>query len=134
MINEQSGIILFDGYCNLCNGFVRFIIRHDPKALFKFASLQSVKGRTLLEEHGIKDYSGNSIVYIQSEKCYFKSKAALLIIRKLNYPFKLLYFGIILPHFLSDGIYNLVAKYRYRLFGRKDQCMIPEESILNRFL
>ena len=134
MINEQSSIILFDGYCNLCNGFVRFIIRHDKKGLFLYTPLQSEKGIILLEQYGQSNYAGNSIVYIHRKKCYFRSDAALWILKELNYPYKLLYAGKILPRPFRDGLYNLIARYRYRLFGKSKQCMLPDNSIRNRFI
>ena len=127
-------IILFDGVCNLCNGVVRFIIRNDKKGRFRFASLQSDKGKILLKKHGMVENQMNTIVYIRTDMVYVQSDAAMEIAKDLGYPWKILYGFVILPGFIRDGIYNLIARNRYRIFGKKESCMVADESVKWRFL
>ena len=134
MINEKFDIILFDGVCNLCNNVIRFIIRFDKLQRFRFVSLQSANGKMLLKDRGITDENINSIIFIHKEKVFFKSAAALNILYNMGYPWRLLYVFILLPTFVRDGIYMVIARNRYRVFGKKDVCMIPDEKIKERFL
>jgi len=134
MINEEYDIILFDGVCNLCNNLIRFIIRFDNRQTFRFVSLQSDKGKLLLKARGISDININSIIYFNKERVFFKSDAALNILYNMGYPWRLLYAFIILPLFVRDGIYNLIARNRYLIFGQKNECMIPDDKIKGRFL
>jgi predicted DCC family thiol-disulfide oxidoreductase YuxK len=125
-------IILFDGVCNLCNSSVRFIIKRDPNGHFKFASLQSETGQMLVS-HGINTEI-DSIVVIENEKVYVKSSAALRICRKLNGYWRFLTILKFLPPFLRDFFYDIVAKNRYKWFGKKASCMIPTKEMKKRFL
>jgi len=134
MINEEYDIILFDGVCNLCNNLIRFIIRFDNRQTFRFVSLQSDKGKLLLKARGISDININSIIYFNKERVFFKSDAALNILYNMGYPWRLLYAFIIFPLFVRDGIYNLIARNRYLIFGQKNECMIPDDKIKGRFL
>ncbi|MFC5283586.1 thiol-disulfide oxidoreductase DCC family protein [Pedobacter alpinus] len=130
---EQHGIILFDGVCNLCDGFVQRIIAADTKDYFRFASLQSDVAKDLLKNHpNLQDFK--SIVYIENEKVYTKSSAAIKISSHLGFTWKILQMGYILPAFLRDGIYNIIAKNRYKWFGKKDQCMVPTPELRAKFL
>jgi predicted DCC family thiol-disulfide oxidoreductase YuxK len=126
-------IILFDGICNLCNHSVQFIVKRDPAGIFKFASFQSGAGEKLLKEHGFKGEI-NSFILIEQGKVYQKSSAALRVAGKLHGPWKLLVLFQIIPPFLRDLIYDLVAKNRYRWFGKKDSCMLPSPDLKKRFL
>ena len=134
MINERYDIILFDGVCNLCNGFVKFIIRYDEKGLFKLASLQSMEAKMLLQKNGLANFTNNYIFYISDDKVYFKSTAVLEIFKRLGYPWKAIYMFIISPQFLRDTLYNVIARNRYSIFGKRNQCMIPNDNIKDRFL
>ena len=126
-------IVLFDGVCNYCNAMVNFSIRHDPEKKFKYATLQSDIGQRLLAEHGIgKDV--DSVILIEDGKAYMHSTAGLRIVRKMSGIYSLCYVFIIVPAFIRDWAYELFAKYRYRLFGRTDTCMIPTPDIRERFL
>lgn len=138
-MQEETHIILFDGVCNLCNGAVQFVIKRDPKKIFKFASLQSDVGQSLLKQFGLP-YQGihsnalQSFVYIQNGKCYIRSSAALHVARKLKGAWKLLYIFMIVPKFIRDFVYNTIAKNRYKMFGKKESCMIPSPDIKAQFL
>lgn len=127
-------IILFDGVCNLCNMAVRFVIRHDPKAVFKFASLQSETGQTLLKNYKLPLNNFNSFILIEKNKAYTKSSAALKVSRLLKGPVKFLYIFNIVPVFIRDGVYNFISKKRYQWFGKKNECMRPSPTLALRFL
>ena len=127
-------IVLFDGVCNLCNGAVQFIIRHDKKNIFMFASLQSEVGRKILEQYNFPLDELNSFILIENNKAYTRSTGALRIAKKLNGLWPLLYGFIIIPKFIRDSIYNWVAGNRYKWFGKKDACMIPTPELKARFL
>lgn len=131
---KDKSIILFDGVCNLCNSAVNFIIKHDQKEHFLFASLQSdVAKEILLQFHSEKtDFS--SIILIENNIIYDKSKAALLISKQLNGGYKLIYYLIIIPKFIRDFVYKYIANNRYKWFGKQKSCMIPSLEIKNRFL
>lgn len=127
-------VVLFDGVCNLCNNSVQFIIKRDKKRLFRFASLQGKAGQELLEKHHLPTDDFNSFVLIEGEKPYTRSAAALKIARHLGGGWRLLYSLMIIPRFIRDAVYNLIAKNRYKWFGKKDECMIPTPELRERFL
>ena len=127
-------VILFDGVCNLCNGFVQFIIQQDPSGKFKFASLQSAYAREKLAGAAINQSNLDTVVFLHDGKLYTKSTAALKIARHLGNGWSLLYPLVYLPKFFRDGIYNLIAKNRYKWFGRQESCMLPSPDLSSRFL
>ena len=126
--------MLFDGVCNLCNGAVNFIIDHDPKSKFKFAALQSDFGQEQLQLLGFDQKEFDSLVLLSKGKVYKKSSAALRIAKKLSGLYPLLYGFIILPSFIRDGVYNIIAKNRYKWFGKQDACRIPTPDLKARFV
>src|SRR5215204_7510095 len=117
----MSAIILFDGVCNFCNSSVNFIIERDREGYFKFAPLQSEIGEKLLRENGVDKIETDSVVLIEDDKVYTHSTAALRVARKLEGGWKWFYAFIYMPRFIRDGAYKLFARYRYRLFGKKDE-------------
>lgn len=127
-------VILFDGVCNLCNGFVQFIIKRDAEGKFRFASLQSDYAKNQLSSTEINKTNLNTVVLIYQNKIYTKSTAALKIAKLLNNGWTLLYPLIFLPKFLRDGVYNLIAKNRYKWFGKQESCMLPSPDLKSRFL
>jgi predicted DCC family thiol-disulfide oxidoreductase YuxK len=116
-------VILFDGVCNLCNGAVQWIIRHDPGGIFHFGTLQSRQVQRL-----------ESIVLIDGRREYRRSRAFLHILRRLPRLKWLAYFGAAIPESIRDEVYDWVAGNRYRWFGRQDQCMMPTPEISARFI
>jgi len=126
--------ILFDGVCNLCNGFVVFVIKRDPDAKFKFASLQSDEGEELQREFGMLQKEIKTMVLVDNDKYYLKSGAVLKILKELNGLWPILYYLIYIPRPIRDFVYDVVAKNRYRWFGRQDQCMVPTPDLKKRFL
>lgn len=133
MSDKAKKIILFDGVCNLCNGVVQFIIRHDKNDQFRFASLQGEEGRLYLSKFNITD-DLNSFVLIDQHKVYTRSTGALLVCRYLGSPFKYLYNLIVIPRLIRDAIYKLISQNRYRWFGKKAACMIPTPATKSKFL
>ena len=131
---ENKAIILFDGVCNFCDRSVQFVLKRDKKAYFNFASLQSEIGQNLLEKYKIPKDKFESLVLIENDKAYLFSTGALRIARKLNGAWPLLYGFIIIPPFIRNFFYKLIANNRYRLFGKKEECMIPSPEWRSRFL
>ena len=127
-------IILFDGVCNLCNRAVQFIIKHDKKNIFRFASLQSETGQKLLSEYNLPLNEFNSFILIENGKAYSRSTGALHVVKKLNGMLPWLYTFIIIPKTLRNSIYNWVGRNRYKWFGKKEECMIPTPELKARFL
>ena len=126
-------VLLFDGVCNLCASAVSFIIKRDPRAVFRFASLQSTFGQKQLLEHQIPAGT-DSVVLIEKGQAYTESTAALRICRHLSGAWPLLYGLIILPKPLRDAGYKFIARHRYRWFGKKDSCMLPTPELRGRFV
>jgi predicted DCC family thiol-disulfide oxidoreductase YuxK len=131
-LNEH--IVLFDGVCNLCNSGVQFIIKKDKKNLFKFAALQSEFGQEILGNYDISTKNMDSFVYVHKGRAYTKSTAALKIARELKRGWQLFYVFIVIPAFIRNLFYDLVAKNRYKWFGKKDSCMIPTPELKAKFL
>ncbi len=130
--SENLPIVLFDGACNLCHRSVQFCLKHeDPNKnpQLKFSSLDSEYAQKILQKHGLSSDSVESVIYVdQGERVFQKSSAAFQIARYLKFPFLLLQYFSYLPVFLTDFPYSWVAKYRYRLFGKLDQCQLPEAA------
>ena len=126
--------VLFDGVCNLCNGTVQFIIKRDPGAKFRFASLQSEFGKSQLIRFKFDPDALHSIIVIDEGRAFERSDAALRIVKHLDGPWKIFMAFKILPKFIRDAFYDLVAANRYRIFGKEDSCMIPSEGVKERFL
>lgn len=130
----QHSIILFDGVCNLCNGAVQFVIKHDNKNQFLFASLQSEEGKHILEDYNFPTNEMDSFLLVENGKVYVRSTAALKVLKRLSGLWSLLYGFIIVPKFIRDSVYNWIVKNRYQWFGRKDECMIPTPELKAKFL
>jgi predicted DCC family thiol-disulfide oxidoreductase YuxK len=129
-----SATILFDGVCNLCNGFVQFVIRRDPDGRFRFAALQSTAAQALLGDAGVIAPLPDSMVLVQDGRIHTRSGAALRILRGLRFPWPLLYALVAVPAFIRDRVYDFVAARRYRWFGRRDVCLLPTPDVQKRFL
>lgn len=131
---KSEYILLFDGVCNLCNRAVQFIIRIDKKERIRFAPIQSIPGQSLLKKSLIDPNVNDSVVYLTGEKVFLKSAAVLHLLKDIGGGWKILYALIIIPEFIRDFFYDLIAKSRYRVFGRRDNCMVPSDEIKWRFL
>jgi predicted DCC family thiol-disulfide oxidoreductase YuxK len=131
---KEKGIILFDGVCNMCNASVNFIIDRDKANKFKFASLQSETGKNLLVKFQKDAEKLDSVVLITQGKLYDKSSAALKIASMLPLPYPLSILFRVFPKALRDIVYDYIAKNRYKWFGKKDACRIPDAETKSRFL
>ena len=136
MSTTASATILFDGVCNLCNGFVQFVIRHDPRGHYRFAALQSKLGRALLAAHGqVAPASGpESVVLLEGGQLYSHSAAVLRIAGRLGGIWRLAAVGWLLPTRWRDALYRYVARHRYQWFGRQESCWLPTPELRARFL
>ena len=126
-------LVLFDGVCNFCNSAVNFIIRHDGEKKFKFAPLQSEIGQQMQSKYSIGE-DVDSIILVENERAYTHSTAGLRVAKGLGGVWSLGYVFMIVPAFVRDFFYRLFAKYRYRLFGRQEACMLPTPDVRERFL
>lgn len=134
MGSTRPPTILFDGVCNLCNGSVQFILRRDPQARFRFASLQSEAGRRLVTEQGLDPEVLNSVILIEDGRVYRESTAALRIARHMSGAWKLLRVLVLIPRPIRDAVYRLIARNRYRWFGKSETCWLPTPELRARFL
>ena len=128
----ENPIILFDGVCNFCNSSINFIIEHDKKGYFKFAPLQSEIGKIFIDKFSLNDL--DSVILVEDDKAYTHSTAALKIAKNLDGIWSWGYIFRIIPRPIRDFFYKLFAANRYRLFGKKDVCMMPTPEIRARFL
>lgn len=127
-------VILFDGVCNLCNSSVLFIIKRDPRAQFKFASLQSEFGQEQLRRFTLPTTELNSVFLLADGKLYQKSNAAIKIAGRLTGGWPLMAIFRIVPTRVRDAVYDWVARNRYRWFGKREVCMIPTPELKSRFI
>ena len=134
MSDIANPVILFDGICNLCSGSVQFIIKHDSKRQFRYASLQSDFGRQIMQHFGLPANELNSFILLEDEKIYTKSTGALRVAKKLNGLWPVLYAFIIVPPFVRNAVYSFIAKNRYKWFGKKEACWLPTPELKSLFL
>ncbi|HZM28733.1 MAG TPA: thiol-disulfide oxidoreductase DCC family protein [Gemmatimonadales bacterium] len=127
-------VVLFDGVCNLCSGSVQFLLKRDPEGRFRFASLQSEAGRSLMAEHGLDVDALSSVLLIEDGQVWQESSAALRIARHLPGAWKLLRVFAAVPRPLRDAAYRWIARNRYRWFGRTETCWLPTPELKARFL
>ena len=129
----QKPVLLFDGYCNLCSNSVVFVLKREKGDTFRFASLQSESADKLLKKINHKKDTPDSIVLVENGEAYFRSTAALKVAKKLRRPLPLFYAFIIVPPLIRDWVYDVIAKRRYKWFGKKEQCFIPPEDMSYKF-
>jgi predicted DCC family thiol-disulfide oxidoreductase YuxK len=130
---NAGAVILFDGICNLCNGAVQFVLRRDKQQYFRFASLQSEYGANVMKQFGLDPGVLHSILLLEGDHLYQKSEAALRIASRLQ---GISFLGHLrfVPAFIRDTVYDLIARFRYKIFGKKEQCMIPGPELKSRFV
>lgn len=131
---QKNPVILFDGVCNLCCGWVQLLIRHDKRSVFKFASLQSKAGIRLCESFGIDTKKSETVIYIKESRYYTESAAVFKIINDLGGIWKVFLVFSIIPKAITDLIYRQTAARRYKIFGRKDTCFVPTPELKSKFL
>ena len=130
----DNPIILFDGVCNFCNGAVNFTIKRNKQNNIRFAALQSDAGRKLVQHYGLPSDDMRSFLFIENGKLYNRSTAALKVCRYLTGLWPLCFGLMIVPSFIRNGIYDWIAKNRYKWFGERPECMMPTPEIRARFL
>ena len=131
---QTQYIVLFDGVCNLCNGSVRFVLKHEKMPLLRFASIQSQTGKELLTWCGLPQNFSDAVIYIEKGKIYQGSTAALKIGQRLKFPWSILAsMGLCVPTIMRDWVYNQIGKHRYQWFGKREVCMIPTRELKARF-
>ena len=131
---QPHPVVLFDGVCNFCNASVQWILRRDRAGTFRFASLQSAAAKAELSRIGLVDFQPDSVVLIEGGRHFLRTDAALRIAMRLGFPWSLFAVFLVVPRFLRDPIYRLIARYRYRWFGKRDSCMVPTPAVRARFL
>lgn len=131
---SAHGILLFDGVCNFCNDTVNFILDHDSAQYIKFAALQSDAGQALLTHFQLPTSDFDSLVYIENQVLYTKSTAALRIAKHLDGIWSWAQVALVIPCFIRNWAYDLIAQNRYKWFGKQDQCRMPTPAIRARFL
>ncbi|MCM8526878.1 MAG: DCC1-like thiol-disulfide oxidoreductase family protein [Lentisphaeraceae bacterium] len=132
-MSSENAIVIFDGQCNLCSSSVKFIIERDKKAYFKFLPLQSEQAKKLLENKNTEQ-NLDSVVLVENDEVFIRSRAALKISAKLTWPWRIVSWLRIIPSFLIDPLYKLVAKSRYKIWGKTEECMLPSPELKDRFL
>lgn len=129
---NQENIVLIDGFCVVCNGFANFLLKRDKNKKLFYGTLQSEKGQALLSEYKVPQ-EVDSIVFITDGKAYIYSTAALKILKHIpGYSWTSMFF--ILPKFIRDFGYKIIAKYRYKWFGKNEVCMLPDKCMQERFV
>jgi len=133
-VDNGKGIVLFDGVCHLCDGAVRFILKRERATELKFAPLQSDSGKSLLQKYGYPSGYLDGLILIENNRAHDRSSACLRIAGKLSFPWNLLFPLLIIPKPLRDFIYGIIASARYRWFGKKESCSLPQGEDQARFL
>jgi predicted DCC family thiol-disulfide oxidoreductase YuxK len=130
----RAPLVLIDGVCNLCNAWVRFIVRRDPTGIFRFSAHQSANGRAIIEDHMSGANQLSSVILIEDNVIYTESDAILGILARLGPPWSWMGFLRIIPRRVRDACYRFIARHRYRWFGRTDLCQIPSADVGSRFI
>jgi len=132
--NEKRSILFFDGYCNLCSGWVQFVMRYGRNKDMYFSSLQSPVGQQLCSELGLPTENLSTLVYLHNGIAYQQSDGVLMVVKTMRATFSSLWYLIYIPRGIRDTIYRFVARNRFRFFGKKESCYVPSESTAKRFI
>lgn len=130
--NMSEKIIFFDGVCNLCNGFINFLFKYNQNPTIKVASIQGETATKFLNESERVELA--TVIYQRNGHKYYRSGAVLRVLLDMGFPFNSTFIFILIPSFIRDSIYLLIAKNRYKLFGEKDTCRLPTPEEKERFL
>ena len=127
-------IVVFDAQCLLCSRSVHFLLRHDKKGVFQFASIQGAMGRALLANAGLSIDGLQTMVLCDGERVWEQTAALLRVLHGLGWPWRLAWVAWLVPAPLRDALYRVVARNRYRLFGRTEICLVPPPNFATQFL
>ena len=133
-MDNVKPVVLFDGVCNYCNSMINFIIRQDNRKTYLFATLQSAFGQKTLRQWNLPADSFESFLVLDKGRLYSKSTAALRLYNQLPWYWKWTQLFWIFPKFIRDAVYGIIARNRYKWFGKKDECMVPSPELKERFL
>jgi predicted DCC family thiol-disulfide oxidoreductase YuxK len=137
MADSVNPVLLYDGVCGLCNRLVRFVLKHDRRAHFRFASLQSAYAARILQYHSLAPHDLDTVYVVQEsgERPAARSDAVIFVLRELGGFWAAIATALrILPKSLRDWGYGVVARRRYRIFGKYEICPLPEKKYQDRFL
>jgi len=134
VVRVRAPLILFDGVCNLCNAWVRFVIRRDPAGIFHFAAQQSPTGRAIIEDHVSGASQLSSVILIEDTATYTESDAVLQVLARLRPPWSWIALLRIIPRRIRDACYRFVVRHRYQWFGRTEVCQVPSVDMRSRFV
>jgi len=134
MSESAAKILLFDGLCNLCNSSVLFVIKRDANKQIRYAAIQSKQGMMLMKKYGIEEAYLGSLIFIDEGKVYLRSTGALRLCKYLKGLWPMFYILILVPPFIRNAVYDTVSKYRYRIFGKLETCMVPTIELKSLFL
>lgn len=127
-------IVVFDGQCLLCNGWVQFLLRHDRRGRFRFASIQGEAGGRMLADAGLRVEGLQTLLLVDGDRSWQHTDAILRVLHGLGWPWRLAWAAWLIPRPLRDGLYRWLARNRYRWFGRSAQCMVPDPQVAARFM
>ncbi|MDX4954156.1 thiol-disulfide oxidoreductase DCC family protein [Delftia acidovorans] len=127
-------IVVFDGQCLLCNGWVQFLLRHDRRGRFRFASIQGEAGGRMLADAGLRVEGLQTLLLVDGDRSWQHTDAILRVLHGLGWPWRLAWAAWLIPRPLRDGLYRWLARNRYHWFGRSAQCMVPDPQVAARFL
>ena len=127
-------IVVFDAQCLLCNGWVQFLLKHDSKGVFQFASIQGVTGQAFLAQAGLRVEGLQTLLLVDGPKTWQHTAAILRVLHGLGWPWRLAWVGWLVPAPLRDALYRWVARNRYWMFGRSETCLLPPSEFSSRFL
>jgi predicted DCC family thiol-disulfide oxidoreductase YuxK len=132
---KNKKIVLFDGVCNLCDASIQFIIKYDKKDIFRFVSIQSDLGKTILNHIGLDSSKIDSIILFVPDTDYrIKSQAVFSILKDFDGLFCVFYYFLFLPKFVTNTLYDFVARNRYKWYGKKELCLIFTPELQAKFL
>jgi predicted DCC family thiol-disulfide oxidoreductase YuxK len=135
IMSDDNPLMLFDGVCNLCSASMRFVLKYDRTHAIRFATMQSTTGQAMLHRLGLPTGEYESFLFIEKGQVHAQSRAALRLARSLAFPWRqMVWAASILPRPLADWLYRLIARNRYRLFGKRDTCLVPQPHEKARFL
>ncbi|PUE13137.1 thiol-disulfide oxidoreductase DCC family protein [Limnohabitans sp. T6-20] len=127
-------IVVFDAQCLLCNGWVQFLLKHDHRGVFRFAAIQGTTGQALLHQAGLQVEGLQTLLLVDGRRSWQHTAAILRILHHLGWPWRAAWLGGLVPAFLRDALYRLLARHRYWIFGRTESCMVPPSDMAIRFL